>query len=161
MVGFLVFALAVSAPPTYQPHDAIVVQHQPTSPDNRLVMAEMETSGDDGKVFLLVLFVAAGLLLTVLSIPMVFRKVPPNPLYGFRVKATLENEDVWYAANEYAGKRLFWVGIGTVVSACVLFLMPITNVGVYASAVGGIVLVGLVVTLVQSFLHLRTLSPKK
>ena len=72
----------------------------------------------------------------------------------------MENEEVWYPANEYAGKRLFWVGIGTVVSALVLFLLPIPNVGIYASAVGGIVMVGLVVTLVQSFLYLRTLTER-
>jgi uncharacterized membrane protein len=108
----------------------------------------------------LVLFVAAGLLLTVLSIPMVYRKVPPNSWYGFRVRATLENEDVWYPANEYAGKRLFWVGLSTVVSALVLFLLPIPNIGVYASAVGGIVVVGLVVTLVQNLLYLRTLTER-
>ena len=49
----------------------------------------------------------------------------------------LGDEEVWYPANEYAGKRLFWVGIGTVVSALAMFLLPISNVGVYASVVGG------------------------
>jgi hypothetical protein len=78
----------------------------------------------------------------------------------FRVRATLENEEVWYPANEYAGKWLFWVGIGTVVSALVLFPLPIPNVGIYASAVGGIAMVALVVTLVQSFLYLRTLTER-
>ncbi len=120
----------------------------------------IEQRGDDEKILLLLLFVAAGLLLTVLSIPMVYRKVPPNYWYGFRVRATLENEEVWYPANEYAGQRLFWVGLSTVVSALVLFLLPVSNVGIYASAVGGIVMVGLVVTLVQSFLCLRTLTER-
>ena len=117
-----------------------------------------EKREDEGKVVLLILFVASGLLLTVLSVPMIFRKIPPNYWYGFRVKATLENEEVWYPANEYAGKGLFWVGIGTVVAAVALFLVPITNVGVYASAVGGIVIVGLAVAVIQSFLYLRTLT---
>ena len=119
-----------------------------------------EKREDEGKVVLLILFVASGLLLAVLSVPLIFRKIPPNYWYGFRVRATLENEEVWYPANAYAGKRLFWVGIGTVVSALVLFLLPIPNVGIYASAVGGIVMVGLVVTLVQSFLYLRTLTER-
>ena len=113
---------------------------------------------DEGKVFLLILFVASGLLLAVLSVPLIFRKIPPNYWYGFRVRATLENEEVWYPANEYAGKWLLWVGMGTVVAAVTLFLMPSTNVGVYASAVGGILIVGLVVALIQSFIYLRTLT---
>jgi len=41
------------------------------------------------------------------------------------------------------------------------FLLPITNVGIYASAVGGIVMFGLVVTAIQSFLYLRTLVRKE
>lgn len=99
-------------------------------------------------------FVAVSFLISVAV------RVPPNSWYGFRVRATLEHEEVWYPANEYAGKRLFWVGLSTVVSALDLFLLPISNVDIYASAVCGIVMVGLVVTLVQSFLYLRTLTER-
>ena len=123
-----------------------------------LIAGTPDEHADEGMVILLILFVASGLLLTALSLPMIFRKIPPNYWYGFRVKATLENEEVWYPANEYAGKRLFWVGIATVVAAVGLFLMPITDVGVYASAVGGIVIFGLLVAVVQSVLYLRDLT---
>jgi len=278
MVGFLLLTLAISAPPAYQPHPPIIIQNQPTSSDNPLVIEGYEISNpagpgiqvrdvdhviirnnylhdcgtkvseqrqrlvketgdarkgmldkpfetgailvfdaqgtvqisgnevrgnddydvqthpddwkydgkpvvfklasdeqmamfeidaatpderaDEGMVVLLILFVASGLLLTALSLPMIFHEVPPNYWYGFRVRATLENEEVWYPANAYAGKRLFWVGIGTLVGALVVFPLPIPNVGVYASIVGGIVMVGLVVTLVQSFLYLRTLTDR-
>ena len=117
-----------------------------------------EKREDEGKVVLLILFVASGLLLAVLSVPLIFRKIPPNYWYGFRVRATLESEDVWYPANECAGKWLLWVGMGTVVAALTLFLMPTTNVGIYAAAVGGILIVGLVVAVIQSFVYLRTLT---
>jgi uncharacterized membrane protein len=115
--------------------------------DEQMGMFEIDTAtpdkrADEGMVVLLILFVASGLLLAVLSVPLIFRKIPPNYWYGFRVRATLENEEVWYPANECAGKWLLWVGIATVVAAVGLFLVPITNVGVYASAVGGIVIVG-------------------
>ena len=160
MTGFLLLALTVLAPPTYQPENAIA-HDQPFSAGDPLVVSEIEQRGGGERVLLLVLFVAAGLLLTGLSVPLIFRKIPPNPWYGFRVRATLENEEVWYPANGYAGKRLFWVGIGTVVSALVMFLLPIRNIGVYASAVGGIVMLGLAVAVIQSFLYLRTLSPKE
>ena len=129
------------------------------APGRTTLIAETPVErADEGMVVLLILFVASGLLLTALSLPMIFRKIPPNYWYGFRVKATLENEEVWYPANEYAGKRLFWVGTGTVVSAVALLLVPITNIGVYASAVGGIVMFGLLVTVIQIFLYLRTLT---
>ena len=40
-------------------------------------------------IFLLVLYVASGLLLIGLALPLIYRKIPPNHLYGFRVKRTL------------------------------------------------------------------------
>src|SRR5512145_222539 len=48
-----------------------------------------------------ILFVSTSLLLTILSVPMILRRVKPNPLYGFRTAKTLAkgNEDVWYDAN--------------------------------------------------------------
>lgn len=118
----------------------------------------VEERADEDMVVPLVLFVASGLLLAALLVPLIFRKVPPNYWYGFRVGATLEKEEVWYPANEYAGRRLCWVGVATVVAAVGLFLIPVNNVGVYASIVGGIVVVGLLVTLVQSILYLRPLT---
>jgi phosphatidylglycerophosphate synthase len=161
MAGFLLYALALSAPTDYRPHYAVAMQDQSSSQDNTMVVAENEERGKSDTVVLLVVFVSAGLLLTVLSIPMVFRKIPPNYWYGFRVRATLESEEVWYPANEYAGKRLFWVGIAAVASAFAGFLLPVLTVGVYASLVGVVVVVGLVVTLAQCFLYLRRLSPRK
>jgi parallel beta-helix repeat protein len=117
--------------------------------------APRDQHGNQGTGFLLALFVSTGLLLVVLSIPMVLRRVPPNRWYGFRVQATLEDEDIWYSANAYAGKGIFWVGVGNVVVAVALFLFPVSNINVYASAVGGFVTVGLAVTMFLSFRHLR------
>ncbi len=108
-------------------------------------------------ITLLLLYLVTGLLLVGLSLPLIYRKIPPNYWYGFRVKATLENEDVWYPVNEYAARRLLWVGIATAVAAAVLFSL-LTNVGVYASAMGCIVLLGLAVSVIQSFLYLRRLT---
>lgn len=148
-IALLSAVLSISAVvPENQPNAPIVIRNQPTSPDN-------------GMVLLLILFVSSGVLLTALSVPLIFRKIPPNSWSGFRVRATLENEEVWYPANEYAGKRLFWVGYVTVVAAVALFLLPIPNVGIYASAVGGVVMVGLAAAVAQSFLYLRSLTERR
>ena len=51
-----------------------------------------------------------------LGLPMAFGVVPPNRIYGFRTRATLEDPAVWYPVNRIAG---WWcVAIGAV-SACV------------------------------------------
>jgi hypothetical protein len=44
---------------------------------------------------LLVFAVAACLLLSGLSLPLIWRKVGPNPWYGFRVRQTLDDPAVW------------------------------------------------------------------
>lgn len=108
-------------------------------------------------ILMLVLYISVGLLLCGLSLPLIWRKVPPNNLYGFRVRQTLENEDVWYVANEFSAKRLLWLGIATVVAAVTLFFLT-TRIDLYALSLASILLIGLAVCLIQSFRYLRTLG---
>ena len=61
------------------------------------------------------------------AIPLLRRKVGPNPLYGLRVKETFENEDVWYEANARSARDLVWIGIGTIVFSTALFFLPWRN----------------------------------
>ena len=70
------------------------------------------------------MYIAGGFLLAALSVPLILRRIPPNPWYGFRVQQTLNHPDVWYAANAYAGWRLFWTGIATIVGAIALYRVP-------------------------------------
>ena len=104
---------------------------------------------------LLIVYIASGLLMSGLALPLMWRKVPPNPLYGFRVRRTLEDEAVWYAANEFSARRLLRIGIATVAAAIGFFFVT-TRVDLYATAVAVIVLGGLAVCLIQSFRYLRT-----
>jgi hypothetical protein len=108
--------------------------------------------------FLLALYAGAGLLLTLLSIPLIQRRVKPNPWYGFRVRQTLENPDTWYAVNAHAGKRLLWVGIGAIIIAGGLYLIPGLDLGLYALLCAIIILGLLAASLVQSFRYLKTLD---
>jgi uncharacterized membrane protein len=104
---------------------------------------------------LLILFVSRGLLLAALSVPLILRKIGPNPLYGFRVKRTLEDPAVWYPVNAYAAKRLLVVGLVISVSAISLFFVPGVELLVYALANAEIGLAGLSIAVIQSFLYLR------
>jgi len=58
---------------------------------------------------------ALGPLLVVLSLPLLFRLVPPNYLYGFRTPATLRNRSVWYDANALCAKHLVALGLCMVI----------------------------------------------
>ena len=60
--------------------------------------------------------IGAGVI-AVISIPMILKMVPPNPIYGFRTPATLSNRALWYQANTFAGWALL---IGALVSAVLI-----------------------------------------
>jgi uncharacterized membrane protein len=53
---------------------------------------------------------------SVVSIPLVLRKVPRNPVYGYRTRATLSDDKVWYEVNTYFGSRFL---VASVLSACI------------------------------------------
>jgi uncharacterized membrane protein len=54
----------------------------------------------------LVTVAAVDLLIALVSIPLIFRRIPRNAAYGVRTPATLSSDEIWYPANEYGGKAL-------------------------------------------------------
>jgi len=59
--------------------------------------------------FVVPLCFAAGVLLMVAGIPLYLRRIPPNPLYGVRLRAT-RDERIWYEINARAGRDLIVLG---------------------------------------------------
>src|ERR1700687_5149391 len=110
---------------------------------------------------LLALFVADGLLLVALSVPLILRRVGPNPWYGFRVRRTLDDPALWYPVNALAAKGLLPAGLGTIGAHVLLYCVPGFAMGVYAWVMGGIVLTGLALNVLVSFLYLKSLSKQK
>jgi hypothetical protein len=104
---------------------------------------------------LLWLFTGSGLLLSALSIPLILRKIKPNGLYGFRVKATLEAPTLWYAVNAYSDWRLLAAGLCIILAAVGLYLVPGLSLDGYALACLGVFAVVFWVGLVQSIRYMR------
>jgi len=50
-----------------------------------------------------------------------FRKVPPNRVYGYRTRATLSDEALWYKVNAYFGLRFLLASLLSTCIAVVLF----------------------------------------
>lgn len=61
-------------------------------------------------------------LMIALAIPMILKKVPRNPLYGFRTPHTMSSDEVWYEANRIAGWDLLVAGA---VTLAILGLQPL------------------------------------
>ena len=81
---------------------------------------------------LLSLYVGFSLLLVLISVPLILRKVKPNPFYGFRIRRTLEDPEVWYRVNAYFARHLFFVGILQVIASSALYFIPGISVDSYA-----------------------------
>jgi hypothetical protein len=52
-----------------------------------------------------------GPLLILVSIPLLFRWVPRNRIYGFRVPASLRHDRVWYDVNARSARHFLLLGV--------------------------------------------------
>jgi hypothetical protein len=104
---------------------------------------------------LLAFYVGAGVLLSAISVPLMLRKIGPNPVYGFRVKQTLENPVVWYEVNAYAARRLLVDGLLIALAAVVLYAVPGIGIDRYALSVTAIAFLALGLTMIASVRYLH------
>lgn len=73
-------------------------------------------------------YIFVGLLLLILSIPLISSKVSRNALYGVRIGKSFESDENWYAINKYGGKVLIVVGVITaVLGASYIFIGDISD----------------------------------
>ena len=100
---------------------------------------------------ILFLNVGSGILLILISIPLYLQKVPPNGLYGFRIRKIMENPELWYPVNRYAAGWSMLCGLLTSFGAIGLYYFPGLSVDAYAWSCLGIFMVvfgtGIVFTL--------------
>ena len=60
-------------------------------------------------------------LLVVVAIPLVLRMVPPNVIYGYRTRATLSDQALWFEANAHFGRRLIVASLSGTLAAYVIY----------------------------------------
>lgn len=100
----------------------------------------------------------SGLLIALVSIPLIKGIVPPNVYYGYRTAKTLSSDSIWYKANKRAGLYLMAAGILVAIASttCLFFrcLFSLTELGYLLMAIMA-VLIGIAITL--SALYIRTL----
>lgn len=71
-----------------------------------LVFGGPRASRDEFSEMLQQPFAPPALIFLLLSSPLIFGLIPPNPLYGVRTPKTLGDPKVWYPANRHAGLLL-------------------------------------------------------
>jgi len=101
------------------------------------------------------LFVGMGALMIALAIPLIQRRVPPNWVYWFRIRRTIENPDIWYPANVYAGKWLVGLGLVIIGTSVVAYLIPGISEGAFSVIVSTVLLIVMIVMLIDLFRYLK------
>lgn len=72
-----------------------------------------------------ILTFGSGLLLSLLCVPLIYRKVPMNGFYGIRIPASFRSEQQWYEINAYGGGCLAaWSGLIMVAGMAGFFVRP-------------------------------------
>ncbi len=111
-------------------------------------------------LFLLLVFVGLGILSILIAQPLIDEKVKPNPFYGFRVRAALENPTLWYAVNKYFGQRLLFTGVVQIVIAIALFVVPNISIEGYVFGVLLVFAIAFTIGMMQSFNYLKSIQRK-
>jgi len=107
---------------------------------------------------LLAIYTGNSILLILLALPLIARKIKPNPFYGFRVRQTLDNPDVWYDINQYFAKRLLMVGIFQGITSLTLYFVPNISVDAYTLSCLGVFVVLFSFAMFQSWRYMKSLK---
>jgi hypothetical protein len=110
---------------------------------------------------LFAMYVVLGFVLMLVALPLLFGKVPPNPLYGFRLRPATDDPAIWYPTNRHSARWLIAGGLSTVVVAIGLRLVPGIRLDAYALGCLAVFSVVLLAGLVQTIRFMNALARQK
>jgi hypothetical protein len=90
-----------------------------------------------------------GVILVAVSLPLIYRKVPMNHLYGIRIPRAFESEQRWYDINAYGGRLLARWSLLIILVGVVGFFLPPTAIGWYPIGVVATILICALIPLIQ------------
>ena len=94
------------------------------------------------------------LLIILIALPLIFRLVPPNYWYGFRIKATVRNENIWYPVNEFFGWGMVISSIISMVIIYFLFKFQYITPIIYMNISIAVLLIPQIITLLLTISYL-------
>ena len=92
---------------------------------------------------------AIGVLIFVVSLPLIYRKVAMNAFYGVRIPAAYQSDQRWYEINAYGGRLLARWSLLIVAAGVLAFLLPDSTFSIYHWVVFCIAIISLIAPLVQ------------
>jgi uncharacterized membrane protein len=101
------------------------------------------------------------LVLILVAIPLALRKVRPNVVYGYRTRATLSDEDVWYDANAYFGRCLIVASLCGALAAWALYVLKPLPPDVFLPVSLAVLVAPTLVAALATARFVRTLTPPR
>ena len=108
-----------------------------------------------------ILYILTGLLLIGLAIPLMLGKIKPNHWYGFRIRLTLDNPDIWYPVNAWAGRWLLVIGLATIIATLAGLLLPKAALPGYTLLIALFLMVSISLLLVFGVRYARSLHQEQ
>lgn len=102
-----------------------------------------------------VAILASGLFIFLISLPLIYRKVPMNHFYGIRIQASFESDQRWYDINAYGGRQIAawsWLITITGILGC---LVPHEHLLAYVVTSIPVMFVAVLIPTVRVFLWSR------
>ena len=69
--------------------------------------------------------IAVACVLIAVSLPLVWRKIPRNHLYGIRIRKAFQSDELWYDINAYGGRQLVLWSIPMILAGVAFLFLPI------------------------------------
>jgi SdpI/YfhL protein family len=92
---------------------------------------------------------STGLVILFISLPLIYRKIPMNHLYGIRIPAAFESEQHWYDINAYGGRKLAaWSWLITA-AGVVGFFVPLKYALIYVLGSTAVTLLAIGIPIIQ------------
>lgn len=69
--------------------------------------------------------IVCGIVFILISLPLVYKRVPMNHYYGFRIAKSFSSEENWYEINRFGGRQLIRWSVLLVAIGILYFVFPI------------------------------------
>ena len=92
---------------------------------------------------------STGLIILIVSLPLVYRKVPMNQLYGIRIPAAFESDQRWYDINAYGGRQIAAGSVVIIICGAVGWYLPDTDAFLYAVLSAPVLLLAIFIPLIR------------
>ncbi len=100
-------------------------------------------------------------LFALIALPLALRKVPPNVVYGYRTRATLGDERLWYQANAHFGRGQMVASLAGALIAALIFLLEPFDAQAYLPVSLGILVLPTLLAAIATARRVRSLARRR